>query len=403
MTKPTSDHPGPLTDIRVLEMGQLLAGPFCGQLMADFGAEVIKIEAPEKGDPMRDWGQEKAHGKSLWWPIVARNKKSITLNARTEEGQALLLELVKQSDVLLENFRPGTLERWNLSYERLAEVNPGLILVRVSGYGQTGPYSPQAGYAAVGEAMGGMRAVIGFPDRPPCRAGISIGDSLTAMHAMLGALMALHHRTNTGRGQVVDAAIYESCFNMMESLISEYVETGYERKRSGAILPNVAPSSVYPTKDGEYLIAANQDSVFARLAKAMGEPELADDERYASHATRGKNQQELDDRIGEWTKGYTSEDLKDILNENGIPNGKIFTPKDILEDPHYAAREAIKRVAHPEFGEVAMQSTFPKMSETPGEIRWCGPEMGQHNAEIYGDLLGLEAARIDELQANGTI
>ena len=266
---------GPLGDLRVLELGTLLAGPFCGQLLGDLGAEVIKIEPPGQGDPMRVWGRQKAGDPSLWWPVIARNKKAITLDLRQAEGQALLLELAAKSDFLLENFRPGTLEKWNLGWERLHAANPRLIMIRVSGYGQTGPYAARAGFGAIGEAMGGLRYVVGDPGSPPARVGISLGDSLAATFACVGALSALHHRERTGEGQVVDSAIYEAVLGMMESLVTEFDKTGYIRERTGAILPNVAPSNVYPTSDGLVLIAANQDTVFRRLCEAMGNPALA--------------------------------------------------------------------------------------------------------------------------------
>lgn len=302
----TSTPQGPLAGLRLIEMGTLLAGPFCGQLMGDFGAEVIKVEPPNQGDPMRVWGREKAHGKSLWWPVIARNKKSVTLNLRELEGQEIARELIKSADFLLENFRPGTMERWGLGYDELRKINPGLIMIRVSGFGQTGPYSVRAGFGAVGEAMGGLRYVCGDPSTPPSRMGISIGDSLAATFACVGALAALHHKQQTGEGQVVDSAIYEAVLNMMESLITEYDKAGYIRERTGAILPNVAPSNVYPTRDGKFiLIAANQDTVFRRLTEAMGRPDLATDERYATHTARGAVQQELDDLIAEWTKTKT--------------------------------------------------------------------------------------------------
>ncbi|MEZ5267255.1 MAG: CoA transferase [Microthrixaceae bacterium] len=279
----------PLSDLRVLEMGQLLAGPFCGQLLADFGADVIKVEPPGVGDPMREWGREKSGGKSLWWPVVARGKKSLTLNLREEAGQQIVRELVADTDILVENFRPGTLEKWNLSPAALAEINPRLIVVRVSGYGQDGPYADRPGYGAIGEAMGGLRAVIGEPDRPPSRAGISIGDTLAATFACLGALVALHSRENTGRGQIVDSALYEAVLGVMESLIPEYEITGYVRPRTGSILPNVAPANAYPTSDGrEHLISGNQDTVWKRLAAAMGRPELGDDPRYATHSAAAR-------------------------------------------------------------------------------------------------------------------
>jgi len=390
---------GPLAGLRLIEMGTLLAGPFCGQLMGDFGAEVIKIEPPKQGDPMRVWGREKAHGQSLWWPVVARNKKSVTLNLREEEGQQIARELISKADFLLENFRPGTMERWNLSYEELVEINPGLIMIRVSGFGQTGPYSVRAGFGAVGESMGGLRYVCGDPSTPPSRMGISIGDSLAATFACIGGLSALHHREKTGEGQVVDSAIYEAVLNMMESLITEYDKGGYIRERTGAILPNVAPSNVYPTKDEQYiLIAANQDTVFGRLATAMGQPELAEDERYATHSARGAVQQELDDLISDWSKSINSDELEKLMEEHGIPSGRIFTPADMLEDVHFKARNAIVSTMHPTFGELKMQNIAPKLSKTPGNIRRPGPELGEHNAEIYGSVLGLS----DEQQADLT-
>ena len=394
---------GPLSDLRVLEMGVLLAGPFCGQLLGDFGAEVIKIEQPGLGDPMREWGQEKAHGMSLWWPVVARNKKSITLNARVEEGQALIKELVKDADILIENFRPGTMERWNLGYDVLAEVNPRLIMIRVSGFGQTGPYAAQAGYGSIGEAMGGLRNIVGESDRPPSRVGISMGDALAAIFAALGGLSAIHARHTTGKGQVVDSAIYEAVLAMMESLIPEYQKAGYIRERTGSILPNVAPANAYPVKDGEYLIAANQDTVFKRLAEAMARPALAEDERYATHSARGKVQQELDDLIGEWTGTMTAAELRDILNQHGVPNGKIYAAPDMLEDEHFKAREAIVSMTHTIFGELKMHSVFPKLSDTPGRVKWCGPALGEHNQEIYGRLLNMTDDRLRELENTGII
>jgi len=394
---------GPLADLRVIEMGVLLAGPFCGQLLGDYGAEIIKIEQPGVGDPMRDWGQEKPHGKSLWWPVIARNKKSITLNAREPDGQKIIKDLVKEADILVENFRPGTMERWNLGYDELAKINPGLIMVRVTGFGQTGPYAPQAGYGSIGEAMGGLRYIIGEPDRAPSRAGISIGDALAATFGTLGALTALHARETTGRGQVVDSAIYEAVFGMMESLIPEYQHGGYIRERTGSILPNVAPANAYPTSDGEYLIAANQDTVFRRLAEAMGKPELAEDSRYATHGARGEVQNELDSLIAEWTKTMTSAQLRAVLNRHGVPNGKIYTAPDMLEDDHFAARDAIVSIPHRLFDEIKMQNVFPKMSDTQGRVKWAGPELGEHNEEIYRGLLGYDDTRIRKLQEAGVI
>ena len=404
MVDAKDERQGPLQDIRVVEMGQLLAGPFCGQLLADFGAEVIKIEPPGIGDPMREWGREKAHGKSLWWPVVARNKKSITLNLREGEGQDIARRLIAKSDILIENFRPGTMERWGLGYDQLSAVNPKLIMVRVTGYGQTGPYAGRAGFGAIGEAVGGLRYVVGDPSTPPSRMGISIGDSLAATFAALGAVMALHARGRTGRGQVVDSAIYEAVLAMMESLVSEYAETGYIRERTGAILPNVAPSNVYPTRDGlMLLIAANQDTVFRRLVEAMDEPALADDPRYATHAARGKHQRELDDRIAKWTRTLDAAPLEALLEQKGVPAGRIYRAPEMLSDPHFAAREAIIRLAHPEFGQLAMQNVAPRLSATPGRVRHAGPALGEHNREILGGLLGIDEPSRAKLTAAGIV
>lgn len=395
---------GALSDIRVIETGTLLAGPFCGQLLGDFGAEIIKLEDPGKGDPMRQWGREKPHGQSLWWPVVARNKKSVTCNLRSQAGQDLVRRLVVDADVLLENFRPGTLERWGLGWDELSTINPRLILVRVTGYGQTGPYAPRAGFGSIGEAMGGIRHVIGEPDRPPARAGISLGDSLAATYAAYGTLAALHARERTGRGQVVDSAIYEAVLAMMESLLPEWAVAGYQRERTGAILPNVAPSNAYPTADGsDVLIAANQDTVFARLCDVMGRPELTTDARYATHGARGAHQVELDDLISEWTRTQPADKLLAELHEAGVPAGGVYTAKDMLADPHIAAREAIVRVPHPDFGELPMQNVAPRLSADPGSVRWVGPALGQHNDEVYGGLLGLSEDERAELRAQGVI
>ncbi len=404
MSDEQNPKPGPLADLRLIEMGTLLAGPFCGQLMGDFGAEVIKIEPPNQGDPMREWGQEKAHGMSLWWPVIARNKKSVTLNLRESEGQQIARELISKADFLLENFRPGTMERWNLSYDELKKINPGLIMIRVSGYGQTGPYARRAGFGAVGEAMGGLRYVCGDPDTPPSRMGISIGDSLAATFACIGALSALHHRERTGEGQVVDSAIYEAVLNMMESLITEYDKAGYIRERQGSILPNVAPSNIYPTKDGKMiLIAANQDTVFRRLTEAMGCPELAEDERYSTHSARGAHQQELDDVIADWTRSIDADELEKMMEDYGIPSGKIYRAPEMLEDAQFRAREAIIKTMHPKFGELKMQNVAPKLSNTPGGVRSPAPELGQHNEEVYRQLLNFSDERIAKLRAAGII
>jgi formyl-CoA transferase len=404
MSAEPTTSPGPLTDLRVIEMGQLLAGPFCAQLLGDFGAEVIKLESPDSGDPMRQWGRAQSNGTSLWWPVVARNKKSVTCNLRDPEGQRLARELIAHADIVIENFRPGTMERWGLDYDALREHNPGLIMVRVSGYGQTGPYAPRAGYGSIGEAMGGIRYTTGDPDRAPARTGISIGDSLAAVFATIGTLAAVHHRTRTGQGQLVDSAIYEAVLAMMESLLPEYAIAGYQRERTGSVLPNVAPSNVYPTVGGEMvLIAANQDTVFARLTELMGRPELASDEKYSTHTARGVRMAELDELIAEWTAAQDADVLLERLHTAGVPAGRIYTARDMFADPHFTAREAIARIAHPEFGELPMQNVFPKLSLTPGSIRHAGPELGQHNAEVYGGLLGLDADQIAKHTRSGIL
>ncbi len=402
-TSPDAFKNGPLGNLRVIELGTLLAGPFCGQLLGDFGADVIKVEPPGQGDPMRVWGREKAGGKSLWWPVVGRNKKAITLDLRQPEGQAVLKELVAKADFLLENFRPGTMEKWGLGYDVLSKINPGLIMIRVSGFGQSGPYSKQAGFGAVGEAMGGLRYVVGDPSTPPSRMGISIGDSLAATFACIGALSALNYRAQTGRGQVVDSAIYEAVLNMMESLVTEYDKAGYIRERTGAILPNVAPSNVYKTSDSLVLIAANQDTVFTRLAEAMGRPELAKDPRYVSHGARGAHQRELDELIERWTQTLTTKQVLELMEKFGVPAGQIYRAPEMLTDPHFAAREAIREVEHPDFGTLKMQNVAPKLSHTPGAIRTPSPQLGQHNDEVYRQLLGMAAERYAQLKEQKVI
>lgn len=400
---PPPDPTGPLKGLRLIELGVLLAGPFCGQLMADMGAEVIKIEPPGQPDPLRDWGQFKPDGQSLWFPIVARNKRCATLDLRQPEGQAALKDLVARSDFLLENFRPGVMEKWGLGYDALKSVNPGLIMIRVSGYGQTGPYAPKAGYASVGEAMGGLRAVMGEPDRKPARAGISIGDSLAAVYAVIGALAALHHRGKTGEGQVVDSAIYESVLAMMESLIPEYQFGGHIRQRTGPILPKIAPSNIYDAADGQVVIAANQNTVFERLVAAMGRPEMARDPRYATHTARGEAQDELDAIVNDWSKAKTMAELEAICDEAGVPFGRVYRAPEMLTDPHFAAREAIIEALHPVLGAFKMQNVCPRLSKTPGSVRWTGHAMGEDNAYVFGDLLGYDAARIADLKAKRVI
>lgn len=396
-----NNRKGPLTDLRVIELGQLIAGPFCGQLFADMGADVIKVEAPGRGDPMRVWGRE---GYPLWWKVCARNKRCITANLREEAGQDIVRQLVKEADFILENFRPGTMEKWGLGYEDLKKINPKIIMIRVSGYGQTGPYSKRPGYASVGEAMGGVRYLMGDPDRKPSRAGISLGDSLAGTYATVGALAALHHREKTGEGQVIDTSIYESILTIMESLVSEHTIEGFTRERSGSILPAIAPSNIYDGSDGMVIIAANQDTIFARLSDAIGQPDLKKNPRYATHVARGANQTELDDLIQEWTKDKSIAEIEKIMIENAVPVGKVYRAKDMLDDPHYMAREALIDVQSDAFGSVKMQNVFPKMSKTQGEIRWGGPEnLGSHTEEVLTELLDLTPEQIEKLRGSGIV
>jgi formyl-CoA transferase len=401
-----AENTGPLAGIRVVEMGQLIAGPFCGQLLGDMGAEVIKIEPPGVqgkggGDPMRDWGRG---DYPLWWEVVARNKMAVSANLRDPEGQALARRLIATADILIENFRPGTLEKWGMSPAALHAENPRLIIVRVSGYGQTGPYSNRAGFGGIGEAMGGWRAIVGDPDRPASRMGVSIGDSLAATYGCMGALAALRHRDQTGEGQVVDSSLYESVLQVMESLVPEYSASGYVRERSGSILPGIAPSNVYPTSDGEYLIGANQDTVFGRLCTAMGRPEMASDPRFVDHISRGRNQTLLDDLIGDWTRTLTIDEVEALMIEHGVPAGKLYRPQDMIDDPHFQAREALIDVPSERWGSVKMQNVFPKLSKTPGSVRRAAPAtIGQDNDQVYGDVLGLSADDVAGLKARGVI
>jgi formyl-CoA transferase len=388
----------------VIEMGTLIAGPFCGQILGDFGAEVIKIEDPKTGDPMRQWGRSLPKGHSPWWPVIGRNKKSVALDLRTLEGKEIVRALIAKADVVIENFRPGTLEKWGLSYDVLAADNPKLVMARVSGFGQTGPYAERAGYGLIGEAMGGLRSVTGEPDRAPARAGISIGDSLAAMHAVMGITMALHERERTGRGQVIDAALYESVLAVMENLVTEYDITGYVRERSGSVLPGIAPSNAYPCQGGELiLIGGNGDTVYARLTDAMGRPDLKADPKFTDHASRGVNQHELDAIIAEWTSGFALPDLRALLEAKGVPASRVFRAPDMLEDPQFAAREAIVTTEHPVFGPIKMQNVFPKLSRTPGKVRWPGPALGQHTDEVLSARAGCSTDRLAELRAKGVI
>ena len=392
---------GALSGLRVVELGQLLAGPFCGQLLGDMGAEVIKVEPPGAGDPMRDWGQG---DDKVQWEVIARNKKSVSANLRIPEGQALVRRLISTADILIENFKPGTMEKWGLGPDTLLAEQPALIIARMSGYGQTGPYSDRAGFGGIGEAMGGWRYIVGEPDRPPSRMGISIGDTLTATYGCMGVLAALHVRDKTGKGQVIDAALYESVLQVMEGLVPEYDHGGVIRERSGSILKGIAPSNVYTCSNGEYMIGANKDSLWQRLASAMGRPDLGSDPRYATHVARGRNQAELDEIVDAWTRTLTVDQLDMLMIEAGVPAGRVYRAPEMLADPHFAAREAIVEVETERFGMLKMQNAFPKLSMTPSSVRTPAPSrVGQHNLEVYGELLGLTDADVHGLALNGVV
>ena len=402
-----TDGPGPLAGVRVVELGMLLAGPFTGRLLGDMGAEIIKVEPPGQPDPMREWGQARYEGRSLWWPVQSRNKKCVTLDLRQEAGQRLLLALAGQSDVLVENFRPGTLERWGVGPEQLWEVNPGLVIARVSGYGQTGPYAPRAGFASVAEAMGGIRHINGFPGEPPPRLHISLGDSLAGMFAVQGILAALYWRDalGGGRGQVVDVSLMEGCFALLESTVPEYDRLGIVRGPGGTGLKGVAPSNIFESSDGTWMvIAANADKVFGRLCEAMGRPELADDPRFVTHLARGANQEELEAIVAEWARRHTAAEIDRVLNEAGVICGPIYTIADIFEDEHFRARDMLVTHEDPEFGEYVGPGIVPKFSETPGEVRWSATwEEGSHNRDVYAGLLGLSDDELAALKEQGVL
>jgi formyl-CoA transferase len=392
---------GPLEGLLVIEMGSLIAGPFCGQLMGDMGADVIKIEAPGDGDPMRQWGQG---ARPAWWRVIGRNKRSLSLDLRQSRGQEIARKLAAKADILIENFRPGTLEKWGMSPEALHAINPRLIIVRVSGYGQTGPYADRAGFGLVGEAMGGWRYLVGEPDRPPARMGISIGDTLAASYGCMGALAALHYREKTGRGQVVDSALYESVLQVTESLLADYGASGHMRTRSGSILPGIAPSNAYPCSDGDIVIGANQDKVFARFAETIGKPEWGEDPRFKTHHARGERQTELDDLISEWTRERTVAQVDKIMSEAGVPAGPIYRPDQMLNDPQFVARNAIHWEEHPTLGRIPMQNVFPKLSETPGMVRRPAPDaVGQHSNEILSSILGFDGEALAQLRRDAVI
>lgn len=394
-----------LEGLKVLELGQLIAGPSAGRMLAEFGAEVIKIETPKTGDPIRSW-RVIENGTSLWWYVQARNKKSVAINLREAEGQQIIRELVKETDILIENFRPGTMEKWGLGYESLKEINPRLIMIRVSGYGQDGPYRDKPGFGSIGEAMGGLRYITGYSDRPPTRVGISIGDSLSALYAVNGALMAVYHRDvlGTGQGQVIDVALYESVFSLMESTLPEYDRTGVIRERTGSTLPGITPSNTYLCKDGKYVvIGANGDAIFKRLMIAMGREDVAEDPRFENNKKRSDHAEYLDALIEEWTKSMPFNEVIKFLDEAKVPAGAIYSIKDIVEDPHYRARQMIQEVNVEDLGILKMPGIVPKMSLTPGTIEWAGPKLGQHTEQVLTEKMNLSAEEIDELKQKGII
>jgi formyl-CoA transferase len=402
----------PLEGIKVIELGQLIAGPFAGKMFAEFGAEVIKIEAPAVdgqpgGDPLRQW--RKLHnGTSLWWYAQARNKKSVTINLRLAAGQEIVRNLARDTDIVIENFRPGTMEKWGLGYDCLAAENPGLIMLRLSGFGQTGPYRDQAGFGAIGESMGGLRYLTGYPDRPPVRSNLSIGDSLASLHGVIGAMMALHHRNMnggriSGKGQVVDVALYEAVFSMLESTLPEFDMYGVVRERSGSNLSGIVPSNTYLTKDGQHVvIAANGDSIFKRLCAAMVRDDLGSDPALADNAGRAKRAEELDAVIGGWAAQHTAAALLGMLDEAQVPNGKIYSIADIARDPQYLAREMIRQLTLKDGTPLKLPGIVPKLSATPGDINWVGPELGAHTEEVLS-AHGYDAAAIAQLRQQQVI
>jgi len=392
----------PLSDLRVIELGTLIAGPYCARLMAEFGADVIKIETPVEGDPLRKW-RVLHDGTSLWWYAQARNKKSVTLNLKDPEGQEIVRRLVRDADIVVENFRPGTMEKWGLGYDELAAMNPGLIMVRLSGFGQTGPYKDRTGFGAIGESMGGMRYITGYPDRAPVRVGISIGDSIAAMFGVIGALTALHHREKSGKGQMVDVALYEAVFSMMESMLPEYGMTALVRERSGAALPGIVPSNTYLCGDGKYVvIGANGDSIFKRMMHAIGRSDLAEDAGLAGNAGRVRRTQELDRVIGAWTAQHSLDQILEVLEQAQVPGGKIYSIADIVADLQYQARHMIERHKLDGGEDVLLPGIVPKLSATPGATRWVGPKLGEHTDEVLAQL-GYSETQRARLRANGVI
>ena len=392
----------PLDGIRVLELGSLIAGPFCGKTLGDFGAEVIKIEPPGEGDALRKWRRMR-NGTSLWWHVQSRNKKSVTCDLRKPDGQEIVRRLAGRSHIMIENFRPGALEKWGLGWEALSRENPKLVLVRISGYGQTGPYRERPGFAAIAEAVGGMRYVTGFPDRPPARPNLSLGDTIAALHGVIGALLALHAVQKGGPGQVIDVALYESVFNCMESLLPEYDAQRYVRERSGSALPGIAPSNLYPCRGGEYvLIAGNADSLYHRLMSAIGREDLRDDPALARNDGRAAQMQRIDDAIAAWTRERTQAEVLAAMEAAEVPAGRIYSAADIAADPHYAARGMLQKIAAADGEPLTVPGVIPLLSATPGAIRAKAPKLGEHTDEVLRDI-GYSAADIASLRDAETI
>ncbi|WP_186207152.1 CaiB/BaiF CoA transferase family protein [Burkholderia gladioli] len=400
-----SATPGPLAGVKVLEFGTLIAGPFAARLFAEFGADVIKVEDPNGGDPLRKWRKlyPEAGGTSLWWAVQARNKKSVTLNLKTDEGRRIAQQLASQADIVIENFRPGLLEKLGLGYEVLSADNPGLVMVRLSGYGQSGPYRDRPGFGAIAESMGGLRHITGYPELPPPRIGISIGDSIAALHGVIGAMMALHHRNmNGGKGQVVDVALYEAVFNMMESVVPEYGVYGMVRERTGASLPGIVPSNTYACADGSIVIGGNSDPIFKRLMRAIERADLADDPALAHNDGRVPRTREIDEAIAAWLAPRTIEAALAVLNAADVPAGRIYSVADMFSDPQFVARQMIQRFRLPDGQEIPLPNITPKLSDTPGDTRWLGPALGEHTDEVLGGL-GYEAAAIAALRERRVI
>jgi formyl-CoA transferase len=400
----TANNPpsGPLQGVRVIEMGQLIAGPFAAKTLGDFGADVIKIEPPGGGDPLRNWRLMK-EGTSVWWQVQSRNKRSIALDLRSEEGQEVARKLIAEADVLVENFRPGTLEAWGMGWEALSKLNPGLIMLRISGYGQSGPYRDLPGFGMIGEAMGGLRHLTGEPGRVPVRCGVSIGDTLAALHGVIGVLAALRHReVMQGQGQVIDVALHEAVFNVMESLLPEYSAFGAVREPGGSALPGIAPSNAYPCADGVVLVAGNGDSIFKRLMQAIGRPDLGAAPDLANNAGRVARVDEIDAAIGAWTASRSVAEVLSALNEAHVPAGKVYTARDIAEDPHYRARDMILTQRTREGYELEVPGIVPKLMGTPGAIRSAAPRLGEDTDAVLREV-GLSEAQIAALRARGVV